>query len=135
MEWSLFKILYVFFLFLVAGLAEIGGGWLIWENMRNNKPYYFALSGAIILVVYGYIPTFQPINDFGRLYAIYGGIFIGLSFVWGYYMDGFILDKGDILGSLIAFIGVLIILFWPRNMNNEPENQAAIELNEYLITK
>lgn len=71
-------------LFLLAGLAEIGGGWLIWEAVRGQgRPWYWAAAGGVVLVTYGFIPTLQPLTDFGRLYAAYGGVFIGLSFAWG----------------------------------------------------
>ena len=70
--------------------------------------------GSLVLVLYGFIPTLQPISEFGRLYAIYGGIFIGMSFAWARVFDGFRPDKGDVIGSLIAFVGVATVLFWPR---------------------
>ena len=34
-------------------------------------------------MAYGFIPCLQPMSDFGRIYAVYGGFFIVLSFVWG----------------------------------------------------
>ena len=104
----------VFSLFLLAGAAEIGGGWMVWQACREGKPWWWALAGSAILVAYGFIPTLQPIADFGRLYAAYGGIFIGLSFAWGKVFDGVTPDTGDILGSAVALVGVCIVLFWPR---------------------
>lgn len=41
------------------------------------------MCGGIVLVVYGIVPCLQPISDFGRLYAVYGGFFILLSYLWG----------------------------------------------------
>ncbi|CAE8688195.1 unnamed protein product, partial [Polarella glacialis] len=96
-----------------AGLAEIGGGWLVWQACREDKPKWWALLGGIILVIYGFIPTLQPIDEFGRVYAIYGGIFIGMSFVWGWVFDGVRPDWGDIIGSFVALVGVCVVLFWP----------------------
>ena len=103
-------------LFLLAGLAEIGGGWLIWEAVRGQgRPWYWAAAGGVVLVTYGFIPTLQPLTDFGRLYAAYGGIFIGMSFAWARVVDGMALDKGDVIGSAVALIGVAIVLLWPRD--------------------
>jgi small multidrug resistance family-3 protein len=41
-----------------------------------------AAIGAVVLVLYGIIPTMQPPN-FGRVYAAYGGVFVVLSILWG----------------------------------------------------
>ena len=102
------------FYFVLAGLFEIGGGYLIWLWIREGKSIWYAVSGAIILVLYGVIPTLQPAN-FGRVYAAYGGIFIVLSILWGWGIDHKAPDKFDFLGGAIALIGVLIIMYWPRN--------------------
>ena len=65
-------------LFIIAGICEIGGGYLIWIWLREGKGIWFAVAGAIILILYGIVPTFQPAH-FGRVYAAYGGIFVVLS--------------------------------------------------------
>lgn len=101
------------FYFLLAGLCEIGGGYLVWLWLREGKSLWFALSGAIILVIYGVIPTFQPAH-FGRVYAAYGGVFIVLSILWGWQVDKIPPDKFDMIGGLIALSGVGIIMYWPR---------------------
>ncbi|MCK9565299.1 MAG: YnfA family protein [Methanothrix sp.] len=62
------------FFFLLAGLCEIGGGYLMWLCIREGRGLAFALLGAAILVLYGIIPTFQ-LASFGRVYAACGGIF------------------------------------------------------------
>ena len=62
-------ILRVGLLFLLAGLAEIGGGWLVWGALRAGMPWWWAACGSAVLVLYGFVPCLQPISDFGRLYA------------------------------------------------------------------
>ena len=52
--------------FILAGLLEIGGGYLVWLWLREGKPFSYAALGAVILVLYGVIPTLQPTN-FGRV--------------------------------------------------------------------
>jgi small multidrug resistance family-3 protein len=66
-------------LFVLAGLCEIGGGYLVWGWMREHRPLLWALLGAAILAAYGVVAALQPISEFGRVYAAYGGIFIALS--------------------------------------------------------
>lgn len=117
-EWTPSLIAWSLFLFCVAGVLEIGGGWLVWVGVRERAtrkyPYLFIVGGALTLALYGYVPTLQPGSSFGRTYAVYGGFFIALSYVWGVLVQGESLDKGDYLGASIAFAGVLICWFWPR---------------------
>jgi len=100
-------------LFILAGLCEIGGGYLVWLWLREGRPWWFGIIGAIILVGYGVVATWQPAN-FGRVYAAYGGIFITLAVIWGWKVDGVKPDKFDLLGAAIALLGVAIILYAPR---------------------
>jgi small multidrug resistance family-3 protein len=46
-------------LFLVAGLMEIGGGYLVWLWLRENRGWVLGVLGGVILFLYGVIPTFQ----------------------------------------------------------------------------
>ena len=66
------------------------------------------------LVGYGFVPCLQPTSDFGRIYAIYGGFFIVLSFVWARQFNGYMPDIGDLIGAGIALFGVLVIMLWPN---------------------
>ena len=103
------------FYFLLAGVFEIGGGYLIWLWLREGKGLIYGIIGALTLILYGIIPTLQPENsNFGRVYATYGGIFIVLSILWGWKVDNIIPDKFDLIGGFIALIGVLIIMYAPR---------------------
>lgn len=101
-------------LFILAGLAEIGGGYLIWLWLREDRPYYFGIIGGIILVLYGVIATFQTFPSFGRVYAAYGGVFIILSVLWGWGIDNNKPDLYDWIGAGICLIGASVILFAPR---------------------
>jgi small multidrug resistance family-3 protein len=100
-------------LFFLAALFKIGGGYLVWLWLRENKGALFGLLGGLILAVYGIIPTFQPAH-FGRVYAAYGGIFIVSSLIWGAFVDKKNPDKYGVVGALIALIGVLIMFYIPR---------------------
>ena len=102
------------FFFILAGLAEIGGDYLVWLYMRDDKSPVYLLAGAIILFLYGLIPTFQPEASFGKVYAAYGGVFIALSILWGWLVDGLRPDTYDIIGGLVCLVGVYIIMYAPR---------------------
>ena len=101
--------------FVLAGIFEIGGGYLIWLCLRDGKSFWYGITGAIVLILYGMIPTLQPSSaNFGRVYATYGGIFIVLSILWGWKIDNVIPDKFDLIGGFIALVGVIVIMYAPR---------------------
>jgi small multidrug resistance family-3 protein len=102
------------FYFLLAGFFEIGGGYLVWLWLREGKPLFYGISGGIILVLYGVIPTLQPAH-FGRVYAAYGGVFIVLSILWGWKVDQVQPDRFDLIGGAVALCGVMIIMYAPRS--------------------
>jgi len=109
------EILKSLFYFVLAGIFEIGGGYLVWLWLRDGKSIWYGLAGAICLIIYGVVPTLQPPNaSFGRVYATYGGIFIVLSLLWGWKIDNVLPDKFDLIGGTIALIGVLVIMYYPR---------------------
>ena len=100
-------------LFFLAGLCEIGGGYLIWLWLREDLGFVLGAVGGFVLFLYGIVPTFQK-THFHRVYAAYGGIFIVMSVFWGWLIDGVSPDTFDIIGTIIATIGVLIIFYYPR---------------------
>ncbi len=66
------KIALSVFLFLAAGLCEIGGGWLIWHALRGGlvppperwwqspTALLYIAAGGVTLVGYGYAPFLPP---------------------------------------------------------------------------
>ena len=102
-------------LFILAGLAEIGGGYLVWLWLREDYPLKYGIIGSLILVFYGIIPTLQSFPTFGRVYAAYGGVFIVLSVLWGWGIDRKIPDLYDWVGAVICVVGVTIMLWVPRS--------------------
>jgi small multidrug resistance family-3 protein len=100
-------------LFFLAALFEIGGGYLVWLWLRENKGLGVGILGGVVLAIYGVIPTLQDAH-FGRVYAAYGGIFIVSSLIWGFAVDKKNPDRYEIIGALIALVGVFIMFYVPR---------------------
>lgn len=100
-------------LFAVAGLLEIGGGYLVWLWLREGRAVVFGALGGLVLFLYAVVPTFQPAH-FGRVYAAYGGVFVVLSLLWGWWMDGRAPDRFDVVGAALCLVGVAVIMYWPR---------------------
>ena len=84
---------------------------ILW--FREGRPIGYGIAGAVILILYGIIPTFQTAH-FGRVYAAYGGMFIVLSLLRGWAMDGMKPDRGDIMGGAICLVGMAVIMYAPR---------------------
>ncbi len=92
---------------------EIGGGYLVWLWLREERGFLLGVIGGLVLFLYGVVPTLQPAH-FGRVYAAYGGVFVVLSLLWGWLVDGRAPDRFDLIGGLICLAGVGIIMYWPR---------------------
>ena len=65
-------------------------------------------------MAYGVIAAFQPDNNFGRVLAAYGGVFVAGSLLWGMAFDGFRPDRLDLIGAAVCLLGVSIIMYAPR---------------------
>jgi small multidrug resistance family-3 protein len=99
--------------FVLAGLCEIGGGYLIWQWWRQGRNGWLGLVGGVVLALYGVVATFQPAS-FGRVYAAYGGVFIVMSILWGWRVDRVAPDRFDLIGGSICLVGMSVIMYWPR---------------------
>ncbi|MFI6290133.1 YnfA family protein [Nonomuraea sp. NPDC050790] len=101
-------------LFVVAAVAEIGGAWLVWQGLREQRGVLWIGAGIVALGAYGFVATFQPDPHFGRILAAYGGVFVAGSLAWGMVVDGFRPDRWDVIGALICLAGVAVIMYAPR---------------------
>ena len=101
-------------LFALAAVAEIGGAWLVWQGVREHRGWIWIGAGVIALGLYGFVATWQPDANFGRILAAYGGVFVAGSLAWGMVVDGFKPDRYDVTGALICLVGVTVIMYGPR---------------------
>ena len=114
MELNFVTIIRSLALFVLAGLCEIGGGYLVWLTIHGGKSVWFAVAGAVLLALYGFVATLQT-QSFGRVFAAYGGVFIVMSILWGWQVDKVRPDRYDVLGGIVALAGVAVIMYWPRS--------------------
>lgn len=101
-------------LFVLAAVAEIGGAWLVWQGVREQRGLLWVGAGVIALGAYGFVATLQPEAEFGRILAAYGGVFVAGSLAWGMVLDGFRPDRFDYLGAGLCLLGVAVIMYAPR---------------------
>ncbi|MBC2933795.1 YnfA family protein [Nocardioides sp. zg-1228] len=102
-------------LFAFAALVEIGGAWLVWQGIREDRGWLWVGAGFIALGLYGLVATLQPDANFGRILAAYGGVFVVGSLAWGMAVDGFRPDRYDLAGALVCLVGVAVIMYAPRS--------------------
>ncbi|MBM7495052.1 small multidrug resistance family-3 protein [Micromonospora luteifusca] len=101
-------------LFALAALAEIGGAWLVWQGWREQRGLWWIAAGVVALGCYGFVATFQPDANFGRILAAYGGVFVAGSLGWAMVVDGFRPDRWDLAGAALCLLGVAVIMYAPR---------------------
>ncbi|WP_153531646.1 YnfA family protein [Actinomadura macrotermitis] len=101
-------------LFVLAAVAEIGGAWLVWQGVREQRGLVWIGAGIVALGLYGFVATLQPDAHFGRILAAYGGVFVAGSLAWGMVFDGYRPDRFDMIGALICLAGVAVIMYAPR---------------------
>ncbi|MET9129828.1 YnfA family protein [Streptomyces antibioticus] len=101
-------------LFAVAALFEIGGAWLVWQGIREHKGWVWIGAGVVALGLYGVVATLQSDDNFGRILAAYGGVFVAGSIAWGMIADGYRPDRWDVVGALVCLAGMAVIMYAPR---------------------
>jgi small multidrug resistance family-3 protein len=73
------KILITLFFFFLAGLFEIGGGYLVWVWLRESMSWIVEALGGFCFVFVYILPIFQ-LSYFHRIYAAYRGIFYFVTY-------------------------------------------------------
>jgi len=58
-------------IFILAGLFEIGGGYLVWQWLKEGKPLWYGLLGGVILTLYGVVATWQTARGYTPPMAVY----------------------------------------------------------------
>ncbi len=71
------------------------------------------LPGALSLALFAWLLSLHP-DASGRVYAAYGGVYIGVAVLWLWLVDGIRPSAWDLAGVGVAFAGMAIIVFQPR---------------------
>lgn len=100
-------------LFLITALAEIVGCYLPYLWLREGKTAWLLVPGALSLAFFAWLLSLHP-TAAGRVYAAYGGVYIFMAILWLWAVEGVRPTTWDLLGSLVALLGMAIIMFAPR---------------------
>ncbi len=100
-------------LFLMTALAEIVGCFLPYVWLRQSGSMWLLVPAAISLALFAWLLTLHDTAS-GRVYAAYGGVYIGVAIAWLYFVDGVRPSTWDIVGALVALTGMAIIIYQPH---------------------
>jgi len=64
----------------------------------------------ISLGVFVWLLTLHP-HPAGRVYAAYGGVYIGVAIMWLWVVDAVRPTTTDLVGAVVCFVGMGIIIF------------------------
>lgn len=100
-------------LYLLTAVAEIVGCYLPYLWLREGRSAWLLLPAAASLALFAWLLTLHPAAS-GRVYAAYGGVYVGVAILWLWLVDGIRPTTWDVLGSGVALAGMAIIVFAPR---------------------
>jgi small multidrug resistance family-3 protein len=101
-------------IYIAAGLAEIAGCFAFWAWFKLGRSIAWLVPGVLSLALFAYLLTLVDSAAAGRAFAAYGGIYIALSILWLWIVEGARPDRWDLAGASVCLAGAAIILFAPR---------------------
>lgn len=102
-----------FGLFVVTALAEIVGCYLPYLWIKEGKSAWLLIPAALSLALFAWMLSLHP-TAAGRVYAAYGGVYIGVAILWLWLVDKVTPSPTDLIGVAVCLAGMAIIMFGPR---------------------
>jgi len=104
-----------FLLFVATALAEIVGCYLPWLWLRQGRTAWLLVPAAASLALFVWLLTLHGsgVGQPGRVYAAYGGVYIGVALLWLWAVDQVRPSVWDCAGAAVALAGMAIIVFQP----------------------
>jgi small multidrug resistance family-3 protein len=102
-----------FGLFVATAVAEIVGCYLPYLWLRRNGPAWLLLPAVASLAAFAWLLSLHP-TAAGRVYAAYGGVYIGVAILWLWLVEGQRPTAWDLTGAGVALLGMAIIMLGPR---------------------
>ena len=100
-------------LFVVTAVAEIVGCYLPYLWLRKNGSPWLLVPALASLALFAWLLTLHP-TAAGRVYAAYGGVYVGVAILWLWLVDGIRPTSWDLVGAAVALAGMAIIMLGPR---------------------
>ncbi len=102
-----------FALFIATALAEIVGCYLPYLWLKQGRSAWLLVPATASLALFAWLLTLHE-TAAGRVYAAYGGVYIGVALLWLWIVDGIRPTAWDVAGVAVALTGMGIIMFQPR---------------------
>src|SRR6185436_6831071 len=103
------ELLKTFLLFALTALAEIVGCYLPYLWLKQDKPVWLLVPAAGSLALFAWLLSLHP-TAAGRVYAAYGGVYIGVAMVWLMLVDKVKPSTTDWIGVAVSLVGMAIIM-------------------------
>lgn len=107
------EILRTLALFIATALAEIVGCYLPYLWLREGKSAWLLVPAAASLALFAWLLTLHP-QAAGRIYAAYGGVYVGAALAWLWWVDGVRPTPTDWLGVGLCLAGMVVIMLGSR---------------------
>ena len=101
-------------LYAITAVAEIVGCYLPYHWLKQGRSPWLLVPAAASLALFAWLLSLHPAAA-GRVYAAYGGVYIGVAILWLWWVDGIRPSAWDLVGCLVALTGMAIIVFAPRS--------------------
>lgn len=100
-------------LFILTAVAEIVGCYLPYLWLKQGRSAWLLVPAALSLAAFAWLLTLHP-QAAGRVYAAYGGVYVGVALAWLWVVDAIRPTATDWVGVAVCLLGMLIIMFGPR---------------------
>lgn len=102
-----------FLLFVLTAIAEIVGCYLPYLWLKKGGSAWLLLPAAASLALFVWLLSLHP-TAAGRVYAAYGGVYVGTAIAWLWIVDGHRPTSWDAIGVAVSLAGMAIIIAGAR---------------------
>lgn len=102
-----------FGLFVITAVAEIVGCYLPYLWLKQDRSAWLLVPAAASLALFAWLLSLHP-TAAGRVYAAYGGVYVGVAIAWLWAVDGMRPSTTDWVGVAVSLLGMVIIMFGRR---------------------
>jgi small multidrug resistance family-3 protein len=103
-------------IFFLAAFFEIFGCFAFWLYFKLERTPWWIALGVISLSIFAYVLTKIDLEQAGRIYAIYGGIYIVAALIWLVLVEKESFNRWDVIGARISLFGAFIIFIGNKNI-------------------